>query len=106
MISVQVDTAKLGRILSPAHTDDLVTAYLLSSFLDEVHSRIELTQLVVTTARVGEDLDAIEPHEDMWACWCEELLTKLNPNTSIMRADHAIAEWNLDLICDSLNDSR
>lgn len=41
------------------------TACLEGSFFDEFDTSEQLAELVVAAARVGEDLDAIQAHQDM-----------------------------------------
>lgn len=40
---------------------------------------------MVASGGVGEYLDTIQTHIDVWSCWSEELLAQLNPDAGIER---------------------
>jgi len=89
--------------------------------LDQIDPRVELSQFVMTSRRVGEDLDSIETHEDVRSVgnrerqrgelererrWSEEgekrnsrsgrkqLLTHLHSDTGVESCDDRISEGN------------
>lgn len=96
---------------------------LLGGLFDQVYPLVELSQLVVTRRRVGEDLNTVEAHVNVRAtsrelqsasetaaisppadhppCRCEELLAELYANHRVLRSHHSVTEWHRRLRCDS-----
>ena len=72
--------------------------YLERGLLDELDAAVELAKFVMAAAGVGEDLNTVETHEDVWACWGKELLAKLDTDAGVERADDGVAKGHFDLV--------
>ena len=72
--------------------------HLHRGFLHQLDAPVELPQLVVAAARVGEYLDTVEAHKDVGACRGEQFLAELDADASVERADDGVAKGDFDLV--------
>ena len=54
---------------------------------------------------VGEDLDTVQTHVNVWSTRREQLLTELDTNASVKRRHDYVSNWNNRLLRDRLNDA-
>lgn len=75
LVSIQVDASTLG-----------------SGFSDQLHSGVELSQLVVGSGGVGEDLHTIERHANVGRLGREQLLTGLKTDHGVLGGKDTITK--------------
>ena len=79
LVRVEVHAAQLQTHTPTAHWTIILEErkvdgkrYLESSLFDELDAHVELPEFVVAPTRIGEDLDAVEAHEDVRATDAKE----------------------------------